>query len=145
MRCRTIERRRNSGKQNEERRKERSRILAVLQSLYKYHWESPRALLPPVSPILIPGNINFIIFSPYPLYAFYHPSRARTKRRDLFLSYVTTRNEVQRAYAASTYHESYACSRCSVFFVREALVERTFYQFVYYNQNYVVNEAIMFT
>lgn len=93
----------------------------------------------------VPGNINFIIFFPCPLHAFYHPSRARTKRRDSSLSYVTTRNEVQRAFAASMCHDSYACSRCSVFFAR-VRVKRNFLPtvvpFVYYNRNYVVDEAV---
>lgn len=73
-------RKKRDGKRDEKRRKERSRILATLQYLYKYHWESLCALLPSVSPTLLPGNINFIIFFSCPLHAFYHFSRAPTKR-----------------------------------------------------------------
>jgi len=51
-------------------------------------------LLPPASAILRPWQYKLYYFFVCPLHAFYRPSRARTKRRDSFLSYVTTRNEV---------------------------------------------------
>lgn len=47
---------------------ERSMILAALQSLYKYRWESPRALFSLT--LLCLWQYKLYYFSPCPLYVF---------------------------------------------------------------------------
>jgi hypothetical protein len=68
-------------------REEGAWILATLQSLYKYHWESPRALVAPLTPPVATGtacprgDIKSSIFSLRPSHAFYHPPCGDATRR----------------------------------------------------------------
>lgn len=152
MGCRMIERGRSSETESGTRGggKRGSRILATLQSLYKYHRESPRVLVSPASSILRPWQ--------YKLYYFFSPVhstlfiilRARGPRgatRLCRMSQLVMRFSVLSLPPCVT---TLMHARVVLYFSRELgssetfclQLSRSYITIIYYNRNYVVNEAI---
>lgn len=145
MRCRMIERRRNNEAESRTKREGKRGLgfwrysSLCINIIGSHHVSSSR------SPILIPGNINFIIFSPIhsTLFIILRARGPRGATRFCHMSQLVMRFSVLLLprHVTTLMH-----ARVVLYFSWESLdrTKLSTTQFAY-NRNYVVDEAVMFT
>lgn len=131
MRCRTIERGRSSETESETKREGKRglgfwRHSSLCINITGNH-HVPSSLPPPLYPPPHPWEYKLYYFFPCPLHAFYHPSRARTKRRDSSLSQLVMRFSVLSLPPRVT---TFMHARVVLYFSRESGMSETFYHTV---------------